>query len=260
MFAFLVTTALLGATLDGVFSPDWALLWALICCLAATFFFLRLTADLLTPQGTRTYAWSKLSLLVMPAVFMAGDFLNTGNHLDELAIVSLPPAFLFAIFYSGSQLDPRAAGRRRIFFLLGEGYWRTVLYALIVVAAITLVGGQEDSDILEGGAVAFMYFLFATGSARLISSLFDPGGRRVWVYYTVLLIFCVLNVGLSIPYLVAVDSHAIPAVSTISGFFPFTFESQRRFDVSWENVVLPACLGLLGAGLATQRWLRARRG
>ncbi len=235
-------------------SPDWLILiWSAALCTMMTVFSLRLAADLLTPEGIRTYAGSKsLMVLVLVCLSVAPYLAKSGPDPDELLPLAAALLLFFSIWWSASDLDPRSPGRCRVFFLVRDGYRYTVLYTAILLAGITMHGAIFDGDAIDKGAIFGAHFVLATGLAKLLARLFDRHGRRLLTYHFILIGLIIVNVMATFPYVIAIDTARLDPSPWISAFLPITFVDPGQFNVRAVHLMVPLAVGAVAGWIGSR--------
>ena len=212
--------------------------WLVGIALTLTAFFLRLTADALTPATTRCYGPSKLALLpllavlVLPAVVDDGSDSTTQEIVTALGMLTL---IFFVMLWSGSR--QATAGEERFLYPLRNGYESTLIYAGFVTAALSALL-LTTSLVPWWLPISFLYYYFAiTGVAVLMHSLLPRSWRTTQAYYGVVVALVIINLFGTGLVAAANDfngvSYALVPFSGWRVFLPLTLDGPESVQWPW---------------------------
>lgn len=183
---------LFAGTMLGMFCVAWVeedrsswlvLAWMLALVFVGTLFYVRLSAELLTPRGQRSFAGSKLILLAGMALFFAVPMwpdavpLLVDTQNSKLALLTLGLGYFCAVCALYSAGERRRGSRGWLGYGLQDGCVPTVVYTAVGVLLVAAAAKLRDFEAWY--AVAFgSYFVLFVGLAALARRLRTrvPGG------------------------------------------------------------------------------------
>jgi hypothetical protein len=229
------------------------LLWSSVIGVI-TLFFVRLSADMLAPSGTRSYFRSKLLMVLVLALYsalplLAALFSITSSPNDE-PYLFMGSSWLcgFGLLWAGGDRRPGSAGK--LGFVFEDGPESTALYVCLLGGMIAMGAQRAGWDAWI--ALAFLvYFVLFVGLGALLQSLWfarNPEGFFIGVLIVIL-------TNLITTFIVAAEGgwsfNDHPSRATL--LLPFVWAtSQQRVLDPW--IALPLLIGV-----AALFWVRQRR-
>lgn len=258
-FAFasvmLMSTAmvLLNVTFAPHSSAEFA--GAMLVIALITIFFLRLSADLITPSAVRTYALSKALMLALVAAYYVPAWIaraftaSRGGYYDPDGMLATGLIWFggFAVVWCGSA--PRAGSGGRLGPLFANGFLATAVYA---TTTMLIIGGVSHALGWRGWIALYfvVYFVFFVGLAALIQTFWFV--RNAEGFFAGLLVCIVLNVLASA--VVEAQHGWNPGYQPppLAVFLPTSWGSdEKRVLMGW--FAMPAVVGAIAMYVAHKR-------
>lgn len=238
--------------------------WFIALLALHTLLFLRLAADLLTPKGMRSFAWSKAFLAALLALFFlplwAGELIPSAPDTRvQMLGAGLGLLYLLGIAWSAAPAShPRSAPLWRRLF--EEGFDATLAYCGVITALVAVAAAMRGWPAVLP-LLFFVYFVFLSGVGALVHALLPATVRTTQAYVnTMSFLIAIELVGTIVTIGLLENSGRTALVQALGLVFPIALHDLRLDAAAAPGLVTPVLIGAAAILLARERNARSGHG